>query len=177
MEDPIFGNFLERIGSKVTAVNNGSTVPAEKERNQEVIIALIDDMVQHRRDSGEKEVYTNDLFAVAQKEKEERKMKFIQEGLSPFVYSAVEDAYSSSDEGGSLIGEFIIDNVRRRLPQTYYDKLCDQDEEYVQSIGARLLEIGDELEVQLKSHEDTRRLIFQSINQRGRSLPSSCTLI
>lgn len=119
-----FKRFLENIGSKVTAVNNNSTIPAEKKRNRKAIISLIDEMVEGRRKAGYQDVYTDDTFSTAKRKKEEIQRKGAAKGIDPAIGIAVEAATACSDNETDF-----LETVRVRLPQSYYDEHSIDTEE------------------------------------------------
>ncbi|KAJ8050830.1 GTPase IMAP family member 4 [Holothuria leucospilota] len=79
-------HFLKDLDWRIVAVNNKTTIPAEKKRNQEVIIGMVDKLRQHNDDA----VYTNEMFEEAVKKRKELEEKGKKMGWNPALMAAVE---------------------------------------------------------------------------------------
>lgn len=115
--NPAITSFFEELGNNVVVVNNKCKLPAEIKRNQNVILALIDEIKLRNNN----EVYTNDMFQKAAKEREIQRQTFANKGYSLMVIDTVEKVVALNpditDRTGALIHEVkkqLVDEMKRQ---------------------------------------------------------------
>lgn len=95
-ETPVSG-FLDELGTNIVAVNNNSPVPAERQRNQDEILSLIDKMMQENNNMP----YTSDMFEEAGKLRKQEKAMLSSKKVNPKLRDTVH--------------EVIVENPREKL--------------------------------------------------------------
>ncbi|KAJ8046852.1 GTPase IMAP family member 7 [Holothuria leucospilota] len=89
-------DFLEQLGKNIVAVNNKSPIPAEKRRNQQAILTLIDQMKKKNGNT----VYTSDMFTRADEVQEKSftdlRSKNINKKISDTVTQIIAESPSAN---------------------------------------------------------------------------------
>ncbi|PIK43912.1 hypothetical protein BSL78_19242 [Apostichopus japonicus] len=85
-------NFLGELSWKMIAVDNSTSVPLEKAHYRKEIVAMVD----HMGTLNSPEIYTNDMFVKAQKQREEMRLKGLRNGWHPSVMSIVEELLAAN---------------------------------------------------------------------------------
>ncbi|PIK50080.1 hypothetical protein BSL78_13006 [Apostichopus japonicus] len=103
-------NLLDDLSWKMLAVDNTTSIPLEKSYYREQIVAMVDIM----RTSNDLEIYTNDMFAKAQQEREAMRLKGLKKGWNPSIMSKVETILAANP---SISREELKDEVIRQLQE------------------------------------------------------------
>ncbi|KAJ8050876.1 Immune-associated nucleotide-binding protein 9 [Holothuria leucospilota] len=104
--------FFRELDWRIVAVNNETTIPAEKKRNQEIIIAMVDKLKKQNQNT----VYTNEMFQEAAKKRQELQQKGEERGWDPSIMKAVEDVIAT-DPHVSKNAEKLTESVRELLEE------------------------------------------------------------
>lgn len=107
---PHITSFFEELGTNIVVVNNKCKLPMEFKRNQNVILALIDEITSRNNN----EVYTNDMFHKAAEDRKIQREMFANKGYNLTVIDTVEKVIALNPDITDRTGE-IIREVKKQL--------------------------------------------------------------
>ncbi|KAJ8029707.1 GTPase IMAP family member 4 [Holothuria leucospilota] len=147
--------FLDQLEPNIVAVNNKTPVLKERERNQNVILGMIDRL----RLENAQDVYTTTMFNKAVEEKEELERKGKTKGWSPEVMDAVDLAIAADPDVGKRTGELdarVNDHLMRRLEEKEFRLLNLEEELKRQAMAIRRQSLEHEYETRLRIEQEAK---------------------
>ncbi|KAJ8033823.1 Cortactin-binding protein 2 [Holothuria leucospilota] len=166
-EAQLITKFIEELNENIVAVDNKTTVPAERERNQNVILALVDKVRRQNKGS----VYTSEMFSKALEEHKKMQIDAAREGWSPELLDTVDmfiaadpDIVTRKGELGRKVYEYQMQKRETELREQFNEKL----ESKMAELDAEKRRIG-EIEEKQKQAEEKLRLKMEE-DQKSRQL-------
>lgn len=105
--------FITELNGNIVAVNNKSKIPAERKRNQNVILGLADKITK----ANDNTVYTNHMFETASEERKKCIEDLLGRGFDPIVMESVETVIEENPQAICKKGA-LVKKVRKWLQET-----------------------------------------------------------
>lgn len=142
-KSPAITTFFEELDGNIVAVNNKYKFPAEKKRNQNVILGLAD-KIKHTNNNA---VYTNDMFEKAAEEVRKLMKKFVDEGFNHRIMDGVDIAIAENPDIVDSDQKLVVE-VRQKL----HEEIKRQQDKIYELRKARAEEEKKRIEEEVKQN-------------------------